>query len=326
MIAIANQAEALANAGRIADAFHLLNGAEAARDPQALLVLANWRLTGVLIRRDLEEARKLFGRAADLGHDDAERTYIAMLANGAGAGREWSEALQCLERRAKRHADARSELDLVGAMDLGPNGEPKNLAPLQRICQSPEIGIISGFLTPAECRYLIEAALPILQPSVVVDPMTGRFIRDPIRTSDAAGFPFVAETPAIHAINRRIALATATSPEQGEPLQVLRYRPGQEYKAHSDALPATDNQRVLTLLVYLNDAYEGGETDFLTPGISFRGKVGDAILFRNADPAGRPDPQARHAGRPVTHGEKIIASKWIRAKPLDLKGPSGRPF
>ena len=41
--------------------------------------------------------------------------------------------------------------------------------------------------------------------------------------------------------------------------------PGQEYRPHFDAIGNADNQRVLTFLVYLNDDYEGGETDFLTP-------------------------------------------------------------
>ena len=33
-----------------------------------------------------------------------------------------------------------------------------------------------------------------------------------------------------------------------------------------------------------------------------------------------------HAGLPVTRGRKLMLSKWIRDKPLDLAGPPGRPF
>ena len=70
------------------------------------------------------------------------------------------------------------------------------------------------------------------------------------------------------------------------------------------------------MLVYLNEDYEGGETEFLASGRRFRGKTGDGLLFRNADLAtGMPDPNSRHAGLPVTAGCKLIASRWIRQKP-----------
>jgi prolyl 4-hydroxylase len=127
-------------------------------------------------------------------------------------------------------------------------------------------------------------------------------------------FPWIDETPAIHAINQRLGAASGTAVANGEPLQILRYAPGQEYRPHHDALPHTDNQRILTMLVYLNDAYEGGETMFLKTGLAVKGAIGDALLFRNADRQGRPDPDARHAGLPVRSGEKLIASRWIHEK------------
>ncbi|HEY0626532.1 MAG TPA: 2OG-Fe(II) oxygenase [Allosphingosinicella sp.] len=146
---------------------------------------------------------------------------------------------------------------------------------------------------------------------------------NPVRTSDGMAFPLMLENPAVHALNRRLAAASGTQVTQGEPLQILRYSPGQEYKAHVDALPVGTNQRILTMLVYLNEDYAGGETKFLETGLGFKGRTGDALLFRNASADGRPDPMARHAGLPVTRGQKLIASRWIRAKPLDLMSPTG---
>jgi prolyl 4-hydroxylase len=127
-------------------------------------------------------------------------------------------------------------------------------------------------------------------------------------------FPWIDESPAIHAINQRLATVSDTPVANGEPLQILRYSPGQEYRAHHDALPHTDNQRILTMLVYLNDGFEGGETKFLKTGLSVKGDIGDALLFRNADKQGRPDPNALHAGLPVRAGQKLIASRWIHEK------------
>jgi prolyl 4-hydroxylase len=154
----------------------------------------------------------------------------------------------------------------------------------------------------------------MLEPSVVIDVATGRQVRDPVRNSDGMGFTWPLENPAVHALNRRIAAASGTAVGCGEPLQVLRYRVGEEYKPHIDAIPGFANQRVLTMIVWLNDDYEGGETSFLAPGLKLRGQAGDGLLFANVDARGERDLRSVHAGLPVTRGEKYIASRWIRAE------------
>jgi prolyl 4-hydroxylase len=181
---------------------------------------------------------------------------------------------------------------------------------------TPEVWRFNDFASLTECLYLIETAEPLLQQSVVVDPVTGQFRPHPVRTSEGATFPWVSEDLVVTALNRRIAVASGTDASCGEPLQVLRYRPGQEYRPHLDALPTGANQRVLTMLVYLNEDYEGGETLFSRTGLKYAGKAGDGLLFRNANPDGVPDPSAEHAGLPVLAGEKYVASRWIRERPL----------
>ena len=120
---------------------------------------------------------------------------------------------------------------------------------------------------------------------------------------------------------RRIAAVSATDVRAGEPLQVLSYAPGQQYREHSDALPnvAPGQQRVLTFLVYLDEDYEGGETAFPALGLQVRGRTGDGLLFRNAARDGTPDQRSIHAGLPVTRGVKHVASRWIRAERLKLE-------
>ncbi len=137
---------------------------------------------------------------------------------------------------------------------------------------------------------------------------------DPVRTSDGSAMHWLIEDPAIHALNRRLAAASASAWEQGEPLQILRYSPGQQYRNHLDYIPGADNQRVRTALVYLNADFEGGQTAFVRAGLMVKARKGNGIVFQNALPDGRADPMSEHAGLPVTRGTKYLASRWIRQR------------
>jgi prolyl 4-hydroxylase len=315
-----NRAEILLSRGDVEGAAALLKRAEQAGDPLAARELAIWYLTGQLVRRDLAASRSLFERAAVLGDGPSAAVTRAFVAGGVGGPADWPRAIHLLEAASPRDPQAAAQLRLIQAMDLGPSGEPAVTYPFEALCEAPEVRRFPNLFTPAECAYLIEAAAPLLQPSVVVDPQTGHQVPNAVRTSSAAGFPFTEENPAIHALNKRLAAASGTDVRAGEPLQVLHYAPGERYHEHNDALPgvAPDQQRVLTFLVYLNDDYEGGETSFPALDLKVRGSSGDGLLFRNASPGGHPDSRALHAGLPVTHGVKHLASRWIRAAPLIL--------
>nr|WP_250893660.1 2OG-Fe(II) oxygenase [Croceibacterium selenioxidans] len=144
-------------------------------------------------------------------------------------------------------------------------------------------------------------------------------MQHPIRTSDGAVLGPIQQDLVIEALNRRIATVTRTSPEQGEPLGVLRYAPGQQYRLHHDCLPGESNQRVLTVIVYLNDGYAGGRTRFPGADIEFKGRVGDAIVIANTV-GDLVDQASRHAGLPVETGEKWVCTRWIRARDFDPWG------
>ena len=316
---VENVGQLLARGDR-AGAVTLVERSASHGDAHALLTLAAWRLGGQVLRRDLAEARDLFRRAAEAGNDDAARVHNGFLAHGAGGASDWQAAMALLRTRARSNRETAEQLAVIGAMQLTPDGEPMSLSQGRVLSGSPYVQLFPKAFTPAECAYLARAAEPLMAPAVTVHPQTGRQLVNPIRTSDTAAFPLVLENPAVHALNRRIAALSRIPVSHGEPLQVLRYGRSQEYRAHLDALPGTDNQRVVTVLVYLNDDYAGGETHFSANGLSVRGRTGDALLFRNVTADGRADERSVHAGLPVTRGVKLIASRWIRARPLDLGG------
>lgn len=312
--------EALLDAGRFAEAAQLLSTAAEAGEPPALAQLAQWRITGNIIPRDLATARRLLSQAAEAGDMAAGRLHAYFLAGGTGGPEDWAGAMAALRALAPRDPGVAGQIRVLEATNLTLLDSPP-LPPIRQLSGEPYVAVAEGLLEPELCRYLTRIAEPMLQPSVVVDPATGRMVPNPIRVSDGAFFGVHNEDLVVNAINRLIAASSGTEYAQGEPLQVLRYRPGGEYRAHMDALNAEPNQRILTVLVYLSEDYEGGETQFLRTGLAFKGKIGDALLFRNVTPDGRADPKSLHAGLPVLSGTKLIASRWIRQRPFTFPPP-----
>src|SRR5688500_10727330 len=91
----------LAIRGAVREGYELLQQAIAAGDGLAAATLGDWRLGGGFIRRDLTEARRLYGQAFTLGVKEAAEPYGALLASGAGGSdRDWTGALDCLAERA----------------------------------------------------------------------------------------------------------------------------------------------------------------------------------------------------------------------------------
>lgn len=311
------QAHSLVAAGRAREAVDLMNKLAAEGDGPACFQLAEWLREGRLVQLDFAAARALYRRAGEGGMIHGWRRFTAFLAVGVGGEREWRLSLELLAELAAVDPLAERQLAVVRAMELTDEGDPVSVPQGEVICSGPRITRFGNFFTADECAYLAEAADPMFEPAPTVDERTGKLIMNPVRTSDTAVFPWIAEDPAVHALNRRIAAASGTDVRQGEPLQVLRYTPGQEYKPHIDAIPGFDNQRILTMLVYLNEDFDGGETHFLKCDLTVRGRAGDAILFENVDADGGPNSDAVHAGLPVTRGVKILASRWIRARAPD---------
>jgi len=305
------KAYALSADGRHDEAFLIVEAEAGKGDAEAIFTLADIYWRGQFVVQDYARARTLFGQASDAGHPIARRAYTNLLASGIAGGRDWAQALVRLREEAKGDVRRAQMLKLIEKMPLTAGGFIASPPRGDLINARPEIFIFRGLFTPEECDFLIAVAEPTYENSLVVAE-SGHDVRDPIRTSDGAPMHWLIEDPAIHALNRRLAAASGTLYDQGEPLLILRYRPGQEYKKHFDALPGVDNQRFKTALVYLNEDYGGGETAFTQIGITVRGRKGDAIVFRNTFEGSRADPLSEHAGLPVATGTKYLASRWIR--------------
>jgi prolyl 4-hydroxylase len=185
----------------------------------------------------------------------------------------------------------------------------------------PRIVTATGLLPPALCDYLVGLAAPLLQRAAVNDVSEGSRVHE-MRTNSQARFG-ITNTDVIGVLAARRAAELVGEPfENQEDTMILRYRPGEAYDDHFDFVDprvpafahelATQGQRIATVLIYLNDDYSGGDTDFPRLGCRIRGARGDALAFRSVTVNGEPDLRTLHAGRPPRDGEKWVMSKWIR--------------
>lgn len=307
------QAVQLSVAGRNAEALLIITQMVGQNHPQATAMMAELKWRGGMVPQDPVAARELWRRAADLGHVQSAEITTNLLANGVAGPRDWPGALDRLRSEARRSQSRKDALQLIEKMALNGSGDPLKIGPAEQLAERPDVRRIERLFTAGECDYLRRLAEPDYEPSVVNDAR-GQPMRDPIRTSDGAVLHWMVEDPAVHALNRRVAAASDTSFEQGEATLILRYKGGQEYKPHFDFVRSEQNQRFMTVLVYLNHDYKGGETFFPEIDLKVKGRKGDALIFTSALPDRTVDPLSKHAGLPITQGTKYLCTKWIRER------------
>ncbi len=281
-----------------------------AGDADAQFTTAEFRLRGIAGSFDLDAAHELMASAAAKGHVEARRAHAYFTAAGIGCRADLTRARAMLDAIA---GEDRFVADQLAFLDQMTCGERLKTAERRRISTDPHIELIRGLFSPAECRYVQVLAEPLLEPAMVYS-RTGEGMRDPHRDSDNMVVKPMTEDLVIQTINRCIAEASGTGYSWGEPLHVLRYRPGQQYRPHHDAnaFVAVKQRRLATALLYLNEDYEGGETAFPDLGFRLLAARGSLLIFHNLTPGKQPDPRMMHAGMPVQSGEKWVASRWIR--------------
>jgi hypothetical protein len=336
-------AAALDASGRIEEAWKELERGAHAGEAACARMMGLRLIVGDRVPPQLERGLALLGQACDAGLIEAASRAAALLALGTShAPPDVPAALQWMARAATAGSQsARGQLralseDRALAASANPDwqalsrtvdaGAWTTAPPAHLHSQSPRVGMVAGFMRSEICAQWATLARPRLAPARVYDNSSRADIVVHERSNTSASFG-LATVELIHVlVQRRIAAACGVSERQLEPPTVLHYTPGQEFRDHFDffnpdapgasASIATQGQRVMTCLVYLNEDYDGGETAFPVLGLSLRGRTGDALFFDNVLADGSPDRRTRHGGRPTTRGEKWILSQFIRGKHL----------
>ena len=172
--------------------------------------------------------------------------------------------------------------------------------------------VISNFLTKVEMKHIIEKAETELDVSTVDK---NRKIDKNIRDSETAWLDTKSD-PIVKRVAQRCVSLTDRPLANCEHLQVLRYKPGGHYKPHQDSFSDTKgNKRMYTVILALNDDYEGGETEFPNLKKKYKLKAGDALFFHTLDNYELMTSKALHGGRPVKSGEKWICNLWVHKHP-----------
>jgi prolyl 4-hydroxylase len=187
----------------------------------------------------------------------------------------------------------------------------------------PVLAVLRDVLSAEECAGLIERARPRLAPSTIVDPATGRDIVADHRTSLGMFFR-LGEDALIARLDRRVSEVMNRPVENGEGFQVLYYATGAANTPHFDFLQpsnaanqasiARSGQRVSTLVAYLNEVEDGGETVFPAAGWTVSPHPGSAVYFEYTNRLGQLDSRTVHGGNAVVRGEKWVLTKWMRER------------
>lgn len=184
----------------------------------------------------------------------------------------------------------------------------KEIALVAKI-DAPLILVMDNVLSYVECDALVELAKDRMQRAKIGK---SHQISD-IRTSSSMFFE-ESENEWIHKIETRASELMSVPVSHAEPLQILHYRAGEQYQPHFDYFTTGDavNNRISTMVMYLNDVEEGGETYFPSLQFAATPRKGSAVYFEYFYNDSRLNELTLHAGSPVAAGEKWVATMWMR--------------
>ncbi len=179
--------------------------------------------------------------------------------------------------------------------------------------EEPLIVILGNVLSYEECDELIQLSKDRVERSKIGNTRTV----DELRTSSSI-FLEENEHDVVTRVEKRVSQIMNIPVEHGEGLQILNYKPGQEYKAHFDFFSASarpvKNPRISTLVMYLNDVEEGGETYFPKLNLSVSPQKGMAVYFEYFYDNQELNDLTLHGGAPVVIGDKWAATQWMRRR------------
>jgi prolyl 4-hydroxylase len=186
--------------------------------------------------------------------------------------------------------------------------------------QFKEPKIYPNFITKEDANYILDIAEHNYKESTIVKGDINE-----IRKSQT--YWLSKDDPVAEKIIKNVCKIDGHSIEQAEDIQVVKYEPNGFYKEHHDSCCDNDDRcnefmkdgnRIVTMIIYLNDDFEGGSTKFPNLNKEYKPNKYSGLLFYPMNKDGdKCHENSLHAGMPITKGEKYIANVWIREKTLN---------
>ena len=173
----------------------------------------------------------------------------------------------------------------------------------------PRITLYHHAMTDTEIDTLLKIGTTNLMPSKVFENSSLQLTEK--RISSQNHLTDMQSSSVLSQFLRRIESATGytlTSQWSDKP-RVIGYAVGGFFDVHSDYVETSnvgDNNRMATMLVYLNDVASGGDTVFPWINLRLRPTKGAAVIWENQSRAGRNQRASVHAACPVLAGQKWI--------------------
>ncbi|MDO6639316.1 2OG-Fe(II) oxygenase [Shewanella sp. 5_MG-2023] len=189
----------------------------------------------------------------------------------------------------------------------------------KNVSSNREISLYTQTFNSDFSMLIIDELSIYLQPSLILDPVNNQPRLSPHRTAFSA--QWLPSTLGFLGLlfEKLITELIDTQAQYGEPMTLLQYLPGQEYKPHFDFINNHEHgysdgqQRVKTILIGLNsEEYQGGDTLFPNIKAKFHLMCGDILVFNNTSTDGKLLQDSLHQSTPIISGKKTIISKWIR--------------
>ena len=167
---------------------------------------------------------------------------------------------------------------------------------------APLVWMIDDVLSPAECAATIAKIEELGPEAAPITTSAGFVMRPDVRNNDRVIFD--SEQLAADLFRRIVPsipprIANMAPVGANERFRCYRYKPGQQFKPHFDGSFRRNEREesLLTLMVYLNDGFEGGQTAFLDFDVTAIPRAGSVLLFQH---------RMLHEGCQVISGTKYV--------------------
>jgi prolyl 4-hydroxylase len=180
---------------------------------------------------------------------------------------------------------------------------------------------LEGVLAPRECDALIAFAEGVGFTNAPITTAFGFVMAPEVRDNTRV---MIDDKPRAAELWSRLApevpreLGRWRATGLNERFRFYRYEPGQKFAWHRDgAFVRNERERShLTMLLYLNDGFEGGATEIdLGDPLAVRPRPGSALFFAHA---------VRHQGARVTRGRKYVLRTDVMYRCSEEQGPPSR--